>query len=84
MYDVYLVFRSVTHGQSAAATVQRMGLRSSLRRSPAQISAAGCAYALTLRRSDAYAAVEALRRAGNPPTSIWLHEPDGRFGRWEP
>ncbi|MBQ4302620.1 MAG: DUF3343 domain-containing protein [Oscillospiraceae bacterium] len=84
MLDVYLIYRSVTHGQGAAAVVQRAGLRSRLIRSPANLAPSGCAYALTLRRADAGAALSALRRAGNAPASVWLRTADGRYGRWEP
>lgn len=84
MLDVYLIYRSVTYGQEASAVVQRAGLRCRLIRSPAKLSPSGCAYALTLRRADAEAALNALIRAGNAPSSVWLRTADGSFGRWAP
>lgn len=83
MYDVYLIFRSVTHGQEGKAVLNRAGISSSLTRSPSKLSQNGCAYALRIRPGDWTEAGGLLRRAGRMPQAVWLRQADGSFGRLE-
>ena len=81
MYDVYVIFRSVTHGQSGKAALNRAGIPASLVRSPSKLAPNGCAYALRLRWDDWEQACGLLQGTGGTPQAVWKREPDGSFGR---
>lgn len=84
MYDVYLIFRSITHGQTGRAVLRRAGIPSALVRSPARLSRNGCAYVLTLRRENWPAARAQLLEADRLPQSVWERGADGGFRRLDP
>ena len=81
MYEVYLIYQSVTKGQRAQAVLQRANLRSDLRRSPAAISPSGCAYALRIRSQDLPRAVRALREGNAVPQAGYIRRRDGDYER---
>lgn len=83
MYDVYLIFRSVTHGQEGKTVLNRARISSSLTRSPSKLSQNGCAYALCIRPGDWAEARGLLREAGRKPQAVWLRQADGSFRRLE-
>lgn len=64
MYEYYFTFRSVTRAQMAAQQLSLIGLRSALVRIPNAVAAQGCGYAVRVRQTDLYAAVDALQSAG--------------------
>lgn len=79
MYEIYLVFRSITYAQRGQSVLNRRGIPSNLGRSPAQISKNGCAYALRLRFSDAKRAAWVLEDERVPFSSIYRY----RNGQYE-
>lgn len=83
MYQAYMIFRSVTAGQRANALLDAVGIPCQLRRSPRQLSPAGCAYAMMVRESDLYRARQLLRSGDLDVEAVYLRKPDGRFERVE-
>ena len=63
-FDWLITFRSVTFAQRGERTLQSVGIDCQLRRTPKELSARGCGYALGIRGADALAAVEVLRDRG--------------------
>lgn len=83
MYQAYMIFRSVTAGQRAKALLDASGLPCQLRRSPRQLSPAGCAYAMTVREADLDRALRFVRGGNMKAEAIYLRRPDGSFERVE-
>ncbi len=84
MFDVYLIFRSVTHGQAGRAALDRGGIPSRLIRSPRELAPSGCAYALTVRGRDLSRAYRFLLEDGTRPSDCFRREADGSFVRQTP
>ena len=81
MYDLYLIFRSVTRAQAARASLEQGRLPSRLIRSPRALSPEGCAYALILRSRDRSSALELLSKSGIRVEAQYQRSADGSFGR---
>lgn len=81
MYDVYFIFRSVTHGQAGRAALQRGRISARLIRSPGALSPEGCAYALVVRDRDRDRAAQLLRQADSRVLSVYRRAADGSFER---
>ena len=79
MNAVYVIFRSVTHGQRAAELLEHYGVSGRLRRSPRALSPSGCAYALVLRRREQARAEAVLRREGPVYSGPYLRQTNGSF-----
>ena len=84
MYDVYYIYRSVTHGQNGRAVLDRAGIPARLIRSPRELAPAGCAYALTLRSRDAARAERLLQAEGAQPRDSFRRTPEGGYVRRTP
>ena len=84
MYDVYLIYRSVTHGQAGRSVLDRNGLPSRLIRSPRELAPSGCAYALTVRGRDLPRAYRLLQEEGMRPADCFQRDPDGNYARRTP
>ena len=81
MFDVYMIFRSVTHGQAGKAALDRGQIPAKLIRSPRALSPEGCAYALILRERDLDRAAELLRQADARVAACYRRSRDGSFER---
>ena len=79
MYDVYLIYRSVTHGQAGRAVLEKNRIPARLIRSPRELAPSGCAYALTLRSRDAENALRLLAGEDRRPKELFRRNPDGAF-----
>ena len=76
--EYYLfIARSVTHAQRMARALDRCGVSAAVLRAPTGLSKIGCAYAVRLRRSQADAALDCLRRAQLTPEHIYVREENG-------
>ena len=84
MLNVYMIYRSVTRGQSAREILERAGIACDLRRSPGKLSPTGCAYALLVRQEDFHTADQALIRGGSPWDRVYFRNRDGSFTRMTP
>ena len=71
MYEVYIVFRSITFAQRGQGSLNRRGIVAHLGRSPGKLAKNGCAYALRLRLSDAKRAVRTLEQDGIPYSAVY-------------
>jgi len=76
MQQYLITFRSLTHAQHAARLLERRGVTATVIRAPAGLSAAGCAYAVTLRR-EPEEAVRWLRRQGVRVGKLFERGADG-------
>lgn len=63
MRQVWITFRSLTHAQRAATSLERKGITASLTRAPKELSLRGCAYAVVLRKrfGEAAGLIEELK-----------------------
>ena len=84
MQYAYIIFRSVTHGQKGKAAADRLGIPAALQRSPRELSASGCAYALVLRASLLDRLLPALEREKALFSGVYLHRPGGGYERTSP
>ena len=84
MYDVYYIYRSVTHGQMGQAALERNRIPSVLIRSPRELAPSGCAYALTLRSRDEPRAFRLLSGEGVRPVDRFRRNTGGAFQRIVP
>ena len=84
MYDLFITFRSVTHGQKGRDALSQAGIRCQLLRAPREIAPGGCAYAGALPERDANRARALLNRAGARSVGFWLRRSDGSFARLDP
>ena len=74
-----LIARSVTHAQQLSRTLERCGIRAGILRTPAGISAEGCAYAVRVRKGQEDAARACLQKAQTAPRSVFCRT-DGGYG----
>ena len=81
MFDVYMIYRSVTYGQSARAALDRGGVPCRLIRSPREYAPAGCAYAVTVRRRDYSRALGLAAAEGMRPEASFHRKADGSSER---
>lgn len=77
MFDVYMIYRSVTYGQSARAALDSGGVPCRLLRSPREYAPAGCAYAVTVRRRDYSRALRLVNAEGMKPEACYHRQTDG-------
>lgn len=84
MYDVYLIYRSVTHGQTGRAVLDREKIPCRLLRSPRELAPSGCAYALTIRRRDLERAYQFFRQENVKPADCFHRQTDGTYVRLLP
>ncbi|MCD8332169.1 MAG: DUF3343 domain-containing protein [Oscillospiraceae bacterium] len=76
VYD-FVLFRSLTHAQRAAAALERAGLVCYIARIPQTLSAEGCGYGLKIPQRRLSQAVQLLREVGLPPGRVYRTGPDG-------
>ncbi len=50
MKQVWIMFRSLTHAQTAARLLERSGITATVTRAPQGANPLGCGYAVTIRR----------------------------------
>ena len=50
MRQIWIMFRSLTHAQSAARLLERRGITATVMRAPQGANPKGCGYAVTIRR----------------------------------
>ena len=77
MVYALLICRSLTYAQRTAAVLERSGILTSLRRTPAALAPTGCSYAVKLPADRLTAALDRLARAELMPKSAVLLRADG-------
>lgn len=78
-FDWLITFRSITFAQRGEQALRAVGIGCQLRRTPKELSAKGCGYALGIRGSDALAAVETLRDQGVLFNKVFAPGPGGKM-----
>ena len=69
--DWLVTFRSVTFAQRGQRVLERVGIRSALRRTPRELSRRGCGYCLAVDARTALAAAQLLREQEIPFERIY-------------
>ena len=72
MVEYLLICRSLTYAQRTGAVLERVGIRTRIRRAPKAASAEGCGYAVTIAERDLTHALTVLKSASLSPKRIFL------------
>lgn len=79
MYVYFFTFRSVTHAQQAASTLNTAGIPVNILRTPKAIAVHGCGYSVQVRTGFYRQAADELTRHGVQFQRIFCRLPDGSF-----
>lgn len=77
MTQYYFTFRSLTQAQTARRAAERRGIRASLLRTPRELSAQGCGYALAVKEETVRGAAATLTGAGISYEALYRVRDDG-------
>lgn len=72
-----IVFRSMTHAQSAGSVLRRSGLSASMAKPPTGLGRGSCAYGLVLPSSQLPAALNLLHKTSLPLVGVYDMLPGG-------
>lgn len=75
----YITFRSVTYAQRGESELKRIGISSSVQRTPRWMEEQGCGYSVRVQCRDMAAAVELLKRKQVPFRKVYLHGENGEL-----
>ena len=78
MTQIWIMFRSITHAQTASRILERGGVTAAVTRAPQGSNPKGCGYAVTVRRRIPQA-LELLREKKIPYVRIMERREDGSF-----
>ncbi len=78
VYD-FVLFRSLTHAQRAAAALERAGLVCYIARVPRALSDGACGYGLKIPQRRLSQALQLLQEEGVSPGRVWRAGADGTF-----
>ena len=81
MYNVYLVFRSITHAQRAKNAIERHGYAALLTQPPQGMSKRGCSHAIRVSYNHLDICLDLCRRAGVKVSAAFVVSGDGSFSQ---
>ena len=74
-----IVCRSLTYAQRTASALERAGITAHVLRSPKSISGSGCSHSLKVSQRRLADALIVLKRAGLPPSRVYITTADGSY-----
>lgn len=79
MVSYLIICRSLTYAQRTAAVLERVGITARILRSPHELAAEGCSYAVKIPERSLSQALTVLAREELSPKRVYILAADGAF-----